>query len=181
VTADYDFRRVVGQAALITERTTALYAATHLDPIRVEQRIDEWQQTIAAADEVAWQRYLTMHGWSQAQLATLCSDTVFVGDMHQLPSWALVLWEAWDDVLTSERLSNLQALIPDLSNHDGAVILPFVTWGMQMLYAGDWPQRAMLPTPTILTTWLRATTHAHGRPNRHHLGEPNNDPTIHPA
>ena len=101
MTADYDFRRVIGQAALAEERTTALYEATHLDPIRVEQRIDAWQQTIAATDEVAWQRYLTIHGWSQAQLATLCSDTVFVGDMQQLPSWALVLWEAWDDVLTS--------------------------------------------------------------------------------
>ncbi len=154
MTADYDFRRVIGQAALAEERTTALYEATHLDPIRVEQRIDAWQQTIAATDEVAWQRYLTIHGWSQAQLATLCSDTVFVGDMQQLPSWALVLWEAWDDVLTSEQLSSIQTLMPTLTSHDGALILPFVTWGIQTLYTGDWPQRAILPEPTVFASWL---------------------------
>jgi hypothetical protein len=160
VTADYDFRRVVGQAALAEERATACYQATHLDPIRVEQRIDAWQQTIAGGDDVAWQRYLTLHGWSQAQLATLCSDTVFVGDMHELPSWALVLWEAWDDVLTAEQLSSLQTLMPTLTSHDGAVILPFVTWGIQTLYAGDWPQRAILPQPTVLATWLVQQLHA---------------------
>ena len=154
MTADYDFRRVVGQAALAEERVTALYEATHLDPLRVEPRIDAWQQTIAATDDVAWQRYLTLNGWSQAQLATLCSDTVFVGDMQQLPSWAVVLWEAWDDVLTSEQLSSIQTLVPEVTSHDGAVILPFVTWGIQTLYTGDWPQRAILPEPAVLATWL---------------------------
>ena len=160
MTADYDFRRVVGQAALVAERVTALYEATHLDPLRVEPRIDAWQQTIAGGDDVAWQRYLTLHGWSQAQLATLCSDTVFVGDMHQLPSWALVLWEAWDDVLTSEQLSSIQTLVPEVASHDGAVILPFVTWGIQTLYTGDWPERAILPAPTVLATWLVQQLHA---------------------
>lgn len=154
MTADYDFRRVVGQAALANERITDLYQATHLDPIRAEQRIEAWQKTIAPADDVAWQRYLTVNGWSQAQLATLCSDTVFVGDMQQLPSWALVLWEAWDDVLTVAQLSDIQTFVPELTSHDGAVILPFVTWGMQTLYADDWPQRAMLPAAPVLTTWL---------------------------
>ena len=154
MTADYDFRRVVGQAALASERVTALYEATHLDPIRVEARIDAWQQTIAGADEAVWQRYLTLHGWNQAQLATLCSDTVFVGDMQQLPSWALVLWEAWDDVLTSEQLQNIQTLVPELSHHDGAVVLPFVTWGIQTLYAGNWPQQTTLPAQPVFVTWL---------------------------
>lgn len=154
MTADYDFRRVVGQAALAGERATELYQATHLDPIRVEAQIDAWQQTIAPADDGAWQRYLTMHGWSQPQLARLCSETVFVGDLHQLPSWALVLWEAWDDVLTSEQLTNMQLLVPDISHHDCAIILPFVTWSIQTLYTSNWSQSVLLPEPTILATWL---------------------------
>ena len=81
---------------------TALYEATHLDPLWVAPHIDVWQQTIAASDDVARQRYLTLNRWSQARLAIFCIDTVFVGDMQQLPSWRAVLREAWGDVLTSD-------------------------------------------------------------------------------
>lgn len=126
--SDHEIYALIGQASLVYERLSGLYNPQHLDPFQIERRIEAWQQAIASASDVEWQSYLTRNGWGQAQLVTLCSDTVCVAPPESLPQWAHVLVEIWEQVRSNEQLQRAQTYAPNASLHTLAVVAPFVDW-----------------------------------------------------
>lgn len=128
MSSDHEIRTLIGQASLVYERLSGHYSAQHLDPFRIERRIESWQHAIATASDIEWQSYLTRNGWGQPQLVTLCCDTTYVAALDDLPHWGRILTDIWDAVVTNEQLNGAQQYVPEASLHTLAVVTPFAHW-----------------------------------------------------